>query len=115
MRLPILFILVVAMVLSACSNEPTCSRGGNMTAPSAGCLVVDQGEVLLVKIMEGLTDLPVAQSIDANQHNARQSERPTKRPASSRMPESWQRDLIMVSISTGVSQFQGVRSTLPDR
>ena len=54
MRLRIFFILAMATVLSACSNEPTCSvEGGNMAAPSAGCLVVDQGEVLLVKIMGG--------------------------------------------------------------
>ena len=41
MRSRILFSLVIAVVFSACSNEPACSvEGGNMAAPSAGCLVV---------------------------------------------------------------------------
>jgi ADP-ribose pyrophosphatase YjhB (NUDIX family) len=30
-----------------------CYVGGNKLAPSSGCLVVDQGDVLLVKIMGG--------------------------------------------------------------
>jgi len=54
MKAPGLLLIAIAMVLSACSKQPACSvAAGNMTAPSAGCLVVDQGEVLLVKIMGG--------------------------------------------------------------
>ena len=54
MKLGWLLILAIAMFLPSCSDEPTCSvASGDMTAPSAGCLVVDQGEVLLVKIMGG--------------------------------------------------------------
>ena len=44
-----------------------------MAAPSAGCLVVDQGEVLLVKIMEGTLRTSGGSVDDANQHNARQA------------------------------------------
>lgn len=77
MRLRILFILVVAMVLSACSNEPACSvEGGNMAAPSAGCLVVDQGEVLLVKIMGG-TYGPPGGSVDRRESAQCAAERET--------------------------------------
>jgi ADP-ribose pyrophosphatase YjhB (NUDIX family) len=53
-HLAVLFLFLVALI-SACSKQPECSvsAGGNMLAPSSGCLVVDQGEVLLVKIMGG--------------------------------------------------------------
>ena len=77
MRLRILFILVIAMVFSACSNEPTCSvEGGNMAAPSAGCLVVDQGDVLLIKIMGG-TYGPPGGSVDAGESAQCAAERET--------------------------------------
>ncbi len=77
MRFRILFILVIAMILSACSNEPTCSvEGGNMAAPSAGCLVVNQGEVLLVKIMGG-TYGPPGGSVDAGESAQCAAERET--------------------------------------
>jgi len=47
-------LLVLVALSSACSKNPACSvNAGDMLAPSSGCLVVDQGEVLLVKIMGG--------------------------------------------------------------
>ena len=71
------FILVLAMVLSACSDKPTCSvSGGNMAAPSAGCLVVDQGDVLLVKIMGG-THGPPGGSVDRRESAQCAAERET--------------------------------------
>ena len=77
MRLRILFSLVIAMVFSACSNEPACSvEGGNMAAPSAGCLVVDRGDVLLVKIMGG-TYGPPGGSVDAGESAQCAAERET--------------------------------------
>lgn len=70
-------ILVMAVVLSACSEQPTCSVDeGNMAAPSAGCLVVDQGEVLLVKIMGG-TYGPPGGSVDAGESAQCAAERET--------------------------------------
>jgi ADP-ribose pyrophosphatase YjhB (NUDIX family) len=53
-HLTVLLLALVALI-SACSKQPECSvkDGGNSLAPSSGCLVVDQGEVLLVKIMGG--------------------------------------------------------------
>ena len=50
-----LTVLFLVALVSACSKQPECSVnvGGNMLAPSSGCLVVDQGDVLLVKIMGG--------------------------------------------------------------
>ncbi len=77
MRLRILFTLAIAIVISACSDEPTCSVAeGNMAAPSAGCLVVDQGEVLLVKIMGG-TYGPPGGSVDAGESAQCAAERET--------------------------------------
>jgi ADP-ribose pyrophosphatase YjhB (NUDIX family) len=47
-------LLVLVALSSACSKKPACSvNAGDRLAPSSGCLVVDQGEVLLVKIMGG--------------------------------------------------------------
>ena len=50
-----LTVLFLVALVCACSKQPECSvkDGGNSLAPSSGCLVVDQGEVLLVKIMGG--------------------------------------------------------------
>lgn len=77
MRLRILFTLAIAIVFSACSDEPPCSVAeGNMAAPSAGCLVVDQGEVLLVKIMGG-TYGPPGGSVDAGESAQCAAERET--------------------------------------
>lgn len=54
MKAPRLMFLTLAMALSACTEQPTCSVvSGDVTAPSAGCLVVDGSELLLVKIMGG--------------------------------------------------------------
>lgn len=72
-----LLILAMAVVLSACSEQPTCSvAAGNMAAPSAGCLVVDQGDVLLVKIMGG-TYGPPGGSVDAGESAQCAAERET--------------------------------------
>ena len=50
-----LTVLFLVALVCACSKQPECSVtvGGNKWAPSSGCLVVDQGDVLLVKIMGG--------------------------------------------------------------
>ena len=50
-----LTVLFLVALVCACSKQPECSvtAGGNKLAPSSGCLVVDQGDVLLVKIMGG--------------------------------------------------------------
>lgn len=50
-----LTVLFLVALVCACSKQPECSVtvGGNKLAPSSGCLVVDQGDVLLVKIMGG--------------------------------------------------------------
>ena len=77
MKLRTVFILTTAMVLSACSEEPACSvEAGNLAAPSAGCLVVNQGEVLLVKIMGG-TYGPPGGSVDAGESAQCAAERET--------------------------------------
>ena len=49
-----ILVLITAILLSACSRQPACSvASGDMGVPSAGCLAVDNGELLLVKIMGG--------------------------------------------------------------
>jgi 8-oxo-dGTP diphosphatase len=54
MKMPWILLLVIALFLSACSKQPACSvASGDMGVPSAGCLAVDDGELLLVKIMGG--------------------------------------------------------------
>ena len=54
MKAPCILALSAIMVLSACSRQPSCSvASGDMDVPSAGCLTVDNGELLLVKIMGG--------------------------------------------------------------
>ena len=46
--------LSLALSLSGCSQQPPCSvTTGDMGVPSAGCLAVDNGDLLLVKIMGG--------------------------------------------------------------
>ena len=86
-----------------------------MAAPSAGCLVVDQGDVLLIKIMGG-TYGPPGGSVDASESAQCAAERETyEETGVIAHARSWQSDLTMVSISTGVNRFQGVISTLPDR
>ena len=86
-----------------------------MTAPSAGCLVVDQGEVLLVKIMGG-TYGPPGGSVDRRESAQCAAERETYEETgviahAGELAKRFDNGFI----STGVSQFQGVRSTLPDR
>ena len=77
MKLRWLHISALAIVLSACSDDPPCSvMSGDMTAPSAGCLVVDQGEILLVKIMEG-TYGPPGGSVDTGESAQCAAERET--------------------------------------
>ena len=86
-----------------------------MAAPSAGCLVVDQGDVLLVKIMGG-TYGPPGGSVDAGESAQCAAERETYEETgviahASELAKRFDNG----SISTGVNRCQGVRSTLPDR
>lgn len=70
-------ILILFMTLSACSRQPTCSVvSGEMGVPSAGCLAVDKGELLLVKIMGG-TFGPPGGSVDKNESAQCAAERET--------------------------------------
>ena len=76
-----MLIVIAALMLSACSRQPTCSvTSGDMGVPSAGCLAVDNGELLLVKIMGG-TYGPPGGSVDSvmSLHNVPLSEKPGKR------------------------------------
>ena len=76
MNAKLLVIAVLVFFLIGCSQRPECSTSaGDMTAPSAGCLVVSDGDLLLVKSMVVFTAPPVARLIDASPHNVRQSER----------------------------------------
>ena len=55
MNAKLLVIVVLAFFLIGCSQRPECSfSAGDTTAPSAGCLVVSEGDLLLVKSMGGL-------------------------------------------------------------
>ena len=69
--------LVTAMLLSACSRQPTCTVvAGDAGVPSAGCLVVNDGDLLLVKIMGG-TYGPPGGSVDKNESGQCAAERET--------------------------------------
>ena len=49
-----LFVVALAVLLLGCQSEPPCNfQGTGLTAPSAGCLVVDRGQILLVEIPGG--------------------------------------------------------------
>ena len=49
-----IMLLIATLSLAACSGQPACSVvSGDMGVPSAGCLALDNGELLLVKIMGG--------------------------------------------------------------
>jgi len=72
-----MLILITALMLSACSRQPTCSvTSGDMGVPSAGCLAVDNGELLLVKIMGG-TYGPPGGSVATNESAQCAAERET--------------------------------------
>jgi 8-oxo-dGTP pyrophosphatase MutT (NUDIX family) len=59
MNAKLLVIAVLAFCLMGCSQRPECSSStGDMTAPSAGCLVVSDGDLLLVKSMGGFYGPP---------------------------------------------------------
>ena len=50
---------MLVMSLAACARKPACSvTSGDIDIPSAGCLAVDNGELLLVKIMGGTLGPP---------------------------------------------------------
>ncbi len=54
-------ILLISNAVGRLFGQPACSVvSGDMGVPSAGCLAVDNGELLLVKIMGALMDRPVA-------------------------------------------------------
>ncbi len=72
-----LLCFILVMSLAACSQKPSCSvTSGDIDIPSAGCLAVDNGELLLVKIMGG-THGPPGGSVDRNESAQCAAERET--------------------------------------
>ena len=72
-----MLIVIATLMLNACSRQPTCSvTSGDMGVPSAGCLAVDNGELLLVKIMGG-TYGPPGGSVDSDESAQCAAERET--------------------------------------
>ena len=76
-----IMLLIATLSLAACSGQPACSVvSGDMGVPSAGCLAVDNGELLLVKIMGGTYGPPGgAPPKKKSLPNARLSVKPGKR------------------------------------
>lgn len=69
--------IAVLLLFAGCSNQPECSYSGSSAgAPSAGCLVVDQGDLLLVKIMGGFYG-PPGGSVDSDEAAQCAAERET--------------------------------------
>jgi 8-oxo-dGTP diphosphatase len=89
-----MLVLITALMLSACSRQPMCSvASGDVGAPSAGCLVLDQGELLLVKIMDG-TYGPPGGSADSNESAQCAAER-----------ETWEETGVQVSAGELAAEF----------
>jgi len=89
-----MLILITALMLSACSRQPTCSvTSGDMGVPSAGCLAVDNGELLLVKIMGG-TYGPPGGSVDSEESAQCAAER-----------ETWEETGVRVSAGELAAEF----------
>ena len=86
--------LMVTVSLSACSRQPACSVvSGDMGVPSAGCLAVDNGELLLVKIMGG-TYGPPGGSVSTNESAQCAAER-----------ETWEETGVQVSAGELAAEF----------
>lgn len=89
-----MLILITALMLSACSRQPACSViSGDMGVPSAGCFVVDNGELLLVKIMDG-TYGPPGGSVDSDEPAQCAAER-----------ETWEETGVQVSAGELAAEF----------
>ena len=89
-----MLVLITAILLSACSRQPTCSvASGDMGVPSAGCLAVDNGELLLVKIMGG-TYGPPGGSTKSNESAQCAAER-----------ETWEETGVQVSARELAAEF----------
>ena len=72
----IVFLLTV-ILLTACSRQPKCTVvSGDVGVPSAGCLAVNNGDLLLVKIMGG-TYGPPGGSVEKNEFAQCTAERET--------------------------------------
>ena len=94
MKAPCMLVLITALMLSACSRQPTCSvASGDVGAPSAGCLALDQGELLLVKIMDG-TYGPPGGSVDSDESAQCAAER-----------ETWEETGVQVSAGELAAEF----------
>ena len=77
MNAKLLVIAVLVFFLIGCSQRPECSTSaGDMTAPSAGCLVVSDGDLLLVKSMGGFYG-PPGGSVDRRESAQCAAERET--------------------------------------
>ena len=86
--------LLIALMLSACSRQPACSvASGDMGVPSAGCLVVHNGEVLLVEITGG-TYGPPGGSVDNDESAQCAAER-----------ETWEETGVQVSAIELAAEF----------
>ena len=77
MKASYMLVMITALMLSACSRQPTCSVTlGDIGVPSAGCLAVDNGQLLLVQIMGG-TYGPPGGSVDSGESAQCAAERET--------------------------------------
>ena len=87
-------VLLTALMLSACSRQPACSvASGDMGVPSAGCLAVENGEVLLVEITGG-TYGPPGGSVDNDESAQCAAER-----------ETWEETGVQVSAIELAAEF----------
>lgn len=94
MRKPFLLLLIAVMSLTACSGQPPCSvAGGDTGVPSAGCLAVDNGELLLVRIMGG-TYGPPGGAVATNESAQCAAER-----------ETWEETGVQVSAGELAAEF----------
>ena len=94
MKTSSMLLVIAALMLSACSRQPTCSvTSGDMGVPSAGCLAVDNGELLLVKIMGG-TYGPPGGSTKRNESAQCAAER-----------ETWEETGVQVSAGELAAEF----------
>ena len=89
-----ILVFITASMLFACSRQPACSHdSGDMGIPSAGCLVVDNSELLLVQIRDG-TYGPPGGSVDSNESAQCAAER-----------ETWEETGVQVSAGELGSEF----------
>ena len=77
MKSNFILFLVTVTLLAACSGQPTCTVvAGDEGVRSAGCLAVNDGDLLLVKIMGG-TYGPPGGSVNKNESAQCAAERET--------------------------------------